>query len=47
MVVIFGLRGLGLGTASAIATGAWLLVCVWSWIATPLLNRRLKREGVE
>ena len=40
-------NGLGLDTASAIATGAWLLLCVWSWIATPLLNRRLKREGVE
>lgn len=47
MLVIFGLRGLGLDTASAIATGAWLLLCVWSWIATPLLNRRLKREGME
>lgn len=46
MVVIFGLRGLGLETAALIATVVWLALCLWSWIATPILNRRLEREGL-
>jgi tetratricopeptide (TPR) repeat protein len=39
MVIIFGLRAAGAATASAIALGAWLLLCVWSWIVPPILNR--------
>jgi tetratricopeptide (TPR) repeat protein len=39
VAVIFGLRAAGLTTASAIAGLAWLLLCVWSWVVPPILNR--------
>ena len=39
MVVIFGLRGLGATTAAGIALGVWFLLCAWSWIVPPILNR--------
>ena len=40
MAVIFGLRALGLTTASGIAGIAWLILCVWSWVVPPMLSRR-------
>ncbi len=43
MVIIFGLRGAGLSAAAGIATIVWLVLCVWSWIAGPMLERRLER----
>jgi tetratricopeptide (TPR) repeat protein len=39
MVIIFGLRAIGATTAAAIAVGAWLLLCLWSWVVPPILNR--------
>jgi tetratricopeptide (TPR) repeat protein len=44
MVVIFGLRGAGLGAAAAVATVVWLVLCVWSWIAGPALDRKLEAQ---
>jgi tetratricopeptide (TPR) repeat protein len=39
MVVIFGLRAAGLATAATVAVVAWLLICVWSWVVPPILER--------
>jgi tetratricopeptide (TPR) repeat protein len=39
MVVIFGLRAAGLATAATVAVIAWLVVCVWSWVVPPILER--------
>jgi tetratricopeptide (TPR) repeat protein len=39
MVVIFGLRAMGLATAATVAVVAWLALCVWSWVVPPILNR--------
>jgi tetratricopeptide (TPR) repeat protein len=39
MVVIFGLRGAGLTTAAGIVAIAWFLLCVWSWVVPPILER--------
>ena len=39
MVVIFGLRSAGLTAAAGIATITWLVICVWSWVVPPILNR--------
>jgi tetratricopeptide (TPR) repeat protein len=39
MAVIFGLRAIGATTAAGIAVGAWLLLCVWSWVVPPILER--------
>jgi tetratricopeptide (TPR) repeat protein len=39
MVVIFGLRAMGLTTAATVAVIAWLVLCVWSWVVPPILNR--------
>lgn len=39
MVVIFGLRAAGATTAAAVAAIAWFLLCVWSWVVPPILNR--------
>lgn len=33
MAIIFGLRGLGYTTAAGIAGGAWLVICIISWVA--------------
>jgi tetratricopeptide (TPR) repeat protein len=39
MVVIFGLRAAGLATAATVALVAWFVICVWSWVVPPILNR--------
>jgi tetratricopeptide (TPR) repeat protein len=39
MAVIFGLRAVGLTTAAGVAAIAWLVICVWSWVVPPILNR--------
>ncbi len=41
MAIIFGLRGIGQGTAGAIASGVWLFVVIYSWLAAPAIQRRL------
>lgn len=38
------LDDLGYGTASLITSYAWLLLVVYSWVATPLYYRQLKKE---
>lgn len=45
ITIIFGLRALGLDTASAVASGTWLVLVVYSWVAVPLITRRLERAG--
>jgi tetratricopeptide (TPR) repeat protein len=40
MVIIFGLRAAGQETASGIAFAVWLLLCLWSWVVPPMLERR-------
>jgi tetratricopeptide (TPR) repeat protein len=45
IAIIFGLRGLGLATASAIATAVWILVAIYSWTAAPAAQRWLERRA--
>jgi tetratricopeptide (TPR) repeat protein len=44
MAIIFGLRALGLGTASGIALIVWLVIVVYSWTAAPAAMRWLERR---
>lgn len=44
MAVIFGLRALGLGTASGIALIVWIAIVVYSWTAAPAAVRWLERR---
>jgi tetratricopeptide (TPR) repeat protein len=44
MAVIFGLRALGLGTASGIALVVWIAIVVYSWTAAPAAVRWLERR---
>ncbi|MEU8007321.1 tetratricopeptide repeat protein [Catellatospora sp. NPDC049111] len=44
IVVIYGLRSLGLPTLSAVAAVAWFALCVYSWVVPPLLRRWLMRR---
>jgi tetratricopeptide (TPR) repeat protein len=39
MAVIFGLRAAGLATAATVAVIAWLVLCLWSWVVPPILER--------
>ena len=43
VLVIFGLRAAGLEGASSIAALVWIALCVYSWIAGPMLQRRMRR----
>lgn len=45
VVVIFGLRGLGLGTAAGIAAIVWLALVIYSWTAAPAAVRWLERRA--
>jgi hypothetical protein len=45
MAVIFGLRGLGLETASVIATVVWIALAIYSWTAAPAAVRWLERRA--
>jgi hypothetical protein len=45
MVVIFGLRGLGLGTASGVAAAVWIAIVIYSWTAAPAAQRWLERRA--
>jgi predicted Zn-dependent protease len=44
IVLIFSLRAAGLDAAAGIATIAWIALCVYSWIAGPFLQRRMRRD---
>ncbi len=44
MALILGTRAAGLGTVSALITIVWVLLCVYSWVAPPLLRRALARR---
>ena len=44
IAIIFGLRGLGYGTAAGIASGVWLFIVIYSWVAVPVIQRRLERR---
>jgi tetratricopeptide (TPR) repeat protein len=44
MAVIFGLRALGLGTASGVALVVWIAIVVYSWTAAPAAVRWLERR---
>jgi tetratricopeptide (TPR) repeat protein len=39
VVLIFGLRAIGLPALSAVAAIAWVALCVYSWIVPPLVRR--------
>jgi tetratricopeptide (TPR) repeat protein len=44
IVVIYGLRALGLPALAAVAAGVWLLLCVYSWVVPPLVRRWMRRR---
>jgi tetratricopeptide (TPR) repeat protein len=44
IIVIFGLRGLGLESASVVAAVAYLLFAVYTWTAPPLIRWLLRRQ---
>lgn len=44
IVVIYGLRSLGLTALSAVVAVAWFALCVYSWVVPPLLRRWLMRR---
>jgi tetratricopeptide (TPR) repeat protein len=44
IVVIYGLRALGLPALAAVAAALWLLLCVYSWIVPPLVRRWMRRH---
>ncbi|GLZ00110.1 hypothetical protein Acsp02_73620 [Actinoplanes sp. NBRC 103695] len=44
LVVIYGLRALGLGALSLLAGGLWLVFCVYSWVVPPLVRRWVRRN---
>lgn len=44
IVVIYGLRSLGLTALSAVAAVAWFALCVYSWVVPPLLRKWLMRR---
>jgi hypothetical protein len=37
--IIIGLAVLGLTTAAAVAFVSWWVLCVWSWVVPPVLER--------
>ena len=43
MVVLFGLRAAGLSAVAGIAALVWIAFVVYTWIAGPMLRRRLAR----
>lgn len=45
ITLIFGLRALGFDTASAVASGVWIALVAYSWVAAPLITRWLERRG--
>jgi tetratricopeptide (TPR) repeat protein len=44
IAIIFGLRALGYDQASSIAGFVWLAIVVYSWVAVPVVQRRLERR---
>jgi predicted Zn-dependent protease len=42
VAVIFGLRAVGLEAASSIAAVVWIVLCLYSWIVGPMLQRRAR-----
>jgi tetratricopeptide (TPR) repeat protein len=45
VALIFGLRAAGADTASTVAALVWIALCVYSWVAAPILQRRMKAEN--
>jgi tetratricopeptide (TPR) repeat protein len=39
IVIAFGLRAAGLVSVAAIIGGVWLLFCIYTWVAPPILRR--------
>ncbi|WP_155371543.1 tetratricopeptide repeat protein [Catellatospora vulcania] len=44
IVVIYGLRSLGLSTLATVAAVAWFALCVYSWVVPPLLRKWMMRR---
>jgi tetratricopeptide (TPR) repeat protein len=42
VVIIFGLRAMGLTAAAGIASLVWIVLCIWSWVVPPILERRAR-----
>jgi hypothetical protein len=42
VVLIAGLSALGLELASGIAALVWIVLVVYSWVAAPIVRRRMK-----
>jgi cytochrome c-type biogenesis protein CcmH/NrfG len=43
MALIFGTRAAGLGAVAGFMTLGWIVLCVWSWIASWALKRKVGR----
>jgi hypothetical protein len=43
IVLIFGLRAIGLAPLGAVLGLCWLVYCVYSWVVPPLVRRWVKR----
>jgi tetratricopeptide (TPR) repeat protein len=44
IVVIYGLRLIGLPVPAVVAAGLWVLLCVYSWVVPPLVRRWMRRH---
>jgi Flp pilus assembly protein TadD len=44
IVLIYGLRAIGLGALSAMFAALWLIFCVYSWVVPPLVSRWVRRH---
>jgi tetratricopeptide (TPR) repeat protein len=42
VALVLGLRAAGFEAAAAIAAAVWIVLCVYSWIAGPIFQRRMK-----
>lgn len=45
IVVVYGLRALGLDLVAGVLGVAYLLLCVYSWVVPPLLRRWMRRRS--
>ena len=43
-MLIYGLRLIGLPVLSAVVAVVWLVFCVYSWVAPPLVRRWMRRH---
>jgi tetratricopeptide (TPR) repeat protein len=44
IVVIYGLRLIGLPVLSAVVAVVWVLLCIYSWVVPPLVRRWMRRH---